>query len=521
MIYVCIPAHDEAATLGVLIWKTRKVMGGFGRDFRVVVHDDASTDETPRVLARYQRVLPLTVLRSEQRIGYARSVEKLLRHVQTEAPYPKRDCAVVLQGDFSEDPEDAIALVKAIEGGMDIVSASVTREWATPPRGARIVRWLARKLLKGGPVSSVSDPLVGLRAYRVIVLKKALRDRPDPLVTSEGWAANAELLHRLAPHARRVGEVPLEPRRPRRVRPSRFRAWPTVVSLVRVRRALSRAAPAAAFAAVLFARALSVAAQGGWTAEMVTTDSAAASAPWGPGEHLVYGVKLGVFNVGQGHLTIEGFDIVRGHPTYRAVMGMKGRFTFFTLDDTYTSWFDVYTLQSWRFVRLYRGTYTSQRHYELYPERDQWDREDNDEFGPMSTDSPLDDISFIYFLRTLPLRVGDRYTFDRYFQDDGNPVVVEVLRKDRRKTDAGEFNTIVVKPTFQSDGLFSQGGNAELHFSDDERRLLVYMWVNMPRLPGGISLHLNEVYEGFPVNPASRAEVLRGRERRGGGVTNR
>jgi hypothetical protein len=258
-----------------------------------------------------------------------------------------------------------------------------------------------------------------------------------------------------------------------------------------------------------------IGAQGtGWTADLVPIDSMAAPTPFGPGEHLVYGVKLGIFNVGQGHLTVEALNFVRGRPAYRAVMGMEGGNFLHRIDDTYTSWFDLYTLQSWRFIRDYGGSYTSKRHYEFYPERDMWDREDNDEFGPMSTDSPLDDISFIYFLRTLPLEVGARYEFDRYFKDDGNPVVVEVVRKDKRKTDAGEFNTIVVKPTFQSDGLFGQGGNAELHFSDDERRLLVYMWVNLPRVPGGISLHLNEIHEGFPVNPESRARVLGARQHR-------
>jgi hypothetical protein len=286
-------------------------------------------------------------------------------------------------------------------------------------------------------------------------------------------------------------------------------------------RGVHRASPPASFIAACVALSLALPAPGAsqgseWTAAAVPTDSLAEPTPWGPGEHLVYGVKLGVFNVGNGHLTVEGFDFVRGRPTYKAVMGMQGRFTFYKMDDTYTSWFDLYTLQSWRFVRDYGGTYESQRHYEFYPEQDMWDREDNDEFGPMSTDSPLDDISFIYFLRTLPLEVGDRYTFERYFKDEGNPVVVEVLRKDKKKTDAGEFNTIVVRPSFQSEGLFSQGGNAELHFSDDERRLLVYMWVNMPRVPGGISLHLRSIQEGFPVNPASRARVLAAQKQRQG-----
>jgi hypothetical protein len=263
------------------------------------------------------------------------------------------------------------------------------------------------------------------------------------------------------------------------------------------------------------ATAISVAAQGsGWVPEMVPTDTAAAPTPFGPGEYLVYRVKLGWFGVGSGALMIEGLDNVRGNPTYRASMAINGGALGFSLNDRYTTWFDVHTLQSWRFIRLYGGTYESQRHYEFYPERDMWDREDNDEFGPMPTKSPLDDIAFVYFLRTLPLEVGETYTFNRYFKEDGNPITVKVVRKDRRKTDAGEFNTIVVRPSFRSEGLFSEDGEAELHFSDDERRLLVYMWVDMPRVPGGISLHLRSIQEGFPVNPESRARLLTARERR-------
>ena len=68
MIYVCIPTHNEARTIGVLLWKTRNVLGEFGRDYRLIVHDDGSTDETAEVLQRYRRSLPLTVLRSEEQI---------------------------------------------------------------------------------------------------------------------------------------------------------------------------------------------------------------------------------------------------------------------------------------------------------------------------------------------------------------------------------------------------------------------------------------------------------------------
>jgi hypothetical protein len=186
--------------------------------------------------------------------------------------------------------------------------------------------------------------------------------------------------------------------------------------------------------------------------------------------------------------------------------------------DKYDSWLDVRTLQSWRFIQdIHDPGYTSYRHYEFYPERQLWDREDNDESGPLASSIPLDDISFIYFVRTLPLEVGETYTFHRYFKAEGNPVTVKVLRRDRRKTDAGEFNTIVVQPIIRTKGLFAQGGKAELHFTDDERRILVYMKSDIPKFPGSLTLHLKEIHEGLPLHPEVRARALSGENRTSSG----
>lgn len=237
MIYVCIPAHEEATTIGVLLWKVRKVMGEFGRDYRILVHDDASGDDTVEVLERYRRSLPLTILKSTERLGYGRSVERLLRHAAELSPYPKRDCAVVLQGDFTENPEDLVSLVKVFEGGADIVAGHLEGPVEGAPDGMRWTRKLSslflRRLVRTAPVS---DPFSGLRAYRVIVLKKAFRDLPEEayLTTADGWAANVELLGKLAAHARRIAEAPLTPRYDLRQRPSRFKAFPTFVSLFKL-----------------------------------------------------------------------------------------------------------------------------------------------------------------------------------------------------------------------------------------------------------------------------------------------
>ena len=189
-------------------------------------------------------------------------------------------------------------------------------------------------------------------------------------------------------------------------------------------------------------------------------------------------------------------------------MGIKGGVPFAKVDDLTHSWFDTRTLQSWRFIQdIDEVNYESFRHYEMYPQEREWKRADNDESGTLGSSIPMDDISFVYYIRCLPLEVGKTYTLNRYFKQDGNPVTIQVLRKDRREVPAGEFETIVVKPIIQTDGLFGEGGNAEIHFSDDERRLLVYLRSEIP-VVGSITLHLERIQEGLPLNPRSRAATL-------------
>jgi glycosyltransferase involved in cell wall biosynthesis len=239
LIYITIPVHDEEKTIGVLLWKLRKVMAEFGRDYRILVLDDASIDGTASVAERYDPYVPMTLIRSRERLGHGRALERLLREAVESAPYPKRDVVVTLQGDFTEDPDDLVPLVKAIEGGADLVSGSLDAAREVPPFPVRFGRRLARLVLgRAARSAPVADPLAGLRAYRVVVLKKALRElaQGEPLVSGDGWCAHVELLARTAPHARRIEEVPYRVRYAHRERPSRFRVVPAVRGLVPLRR---------------------------------------------------------------------------------------------------------------------------------------------------------------------------------------------------------------------------------------------------------------------------------------------
>ena len=75
------------------------------------------------MLEPYTRVLPLTVIRHEERQGYAASREELLRRRVELTDRPKRDTAILMHADFAHSPQVIPDLVRRIESGADIVVA--------------------------------------------------------------------------------------------------------------------------------------------------------------------------------------------------------------------------------------------------------------------------------------------------------------------------------------------------------------------------------------------------------------
>lgn len=233
MIYICIPAHNEERTIGVLLWKIRQVLADFPRDYHILVANDGSNDGTAEVLAPYQRVLPLTVFQTHRQRGYASALEQLLREAVRRAEYPKRDVVITLQADFTDDPDCIAAMMKKIEAGADLVCTTTT----IPETSSRAHRW-GRRL--GGYLigrkkwpEGVSDPLSGFRAYRVIIVKRALEQRGGKrLLTWQGWLANAELLREVAPHSRRNEIVETHTRLDRLQRSSRLALWPALKAML-------------------------------------------------------------------------------------------------------------------------------------------------------------------------------------------------------------------------------------------------------------------------------------------------
>lgn len=218
--------------------------------------------------------------------------------------------------------------------------------------------------------------------------------------------------------------------------------------------------------------------------------------PFGPGERYTYDVKFGVLKVGSGSMEVAGPVDVRGREAYHTTFRVRGGTFFYKVDDRFESWIDTRTLSSLRFVQdQQEGRRERERDYELYPERAAY-REKGDTQDRPSVGNPLDDGSFIYFVRTLPLRTGDTYAVDRYFKPDRNPVRIRVLRRERVTVPAGTFNAIVVQPSIRtkSKNIFSEGGRAEIWFSDDDERVMLQMKSQLSF--GSLNLYLKSRQSG-------------------------
>jgi hypothetical protein len=207
----------------------------------------------------------------------------------------------------------------------------------------------------------------------------------------------------------------------------------------------------------------------------------ASALPFSVGEKLTYEVsspKAG--KIGTATMWIEGPVDVRGTSTFILRFDSRIKIAFLTAVSRSSSWFDPLRNSSLRFLKYERNPLSrNDESVDFFPDQKQW-KSVKGETGQSPTNTPLDELSFMYFIRTLPMTAGATYKFDRHFDAARNPTTISVIRREMIPTPMGELRVILVEMRVRDPRHYKGEGVIRIHLTDDECRLPARIESTMP-----------------------------------------
>jgi glycosyltransferase involved in cell wall biosynthesis len=199
---IVVPVHNEAAGLALSIRRLHRfLVAEFPFSWRIVVADNASTDETPEVAAKLAAELPgVSWLRLEAK-GRGRALR---------AAWSASDARVVcyMDVDLSTDLRALLPLVAPLlSGHSDLAIGSRLAHGARVVRGPKreLISRAYNRLLHAALRARFSDAQCGFKAVR--------RDALDDLlaaVRDDNWFFDTELLVLAQRRGLRIHEVPVD-----------------------------------------------------------------------------------------------------------------------------------------------------------------------------------------------------------------------------------------------------------------------------------------------------------------------
>lgn len=219
--------------------------------------------------------------------------------------------------------------------------------------------------------------------------------------------------------------------------------------------------------------------------------SARPAPPFGVGERFEYSAKLGILSLGSASIEVVGIDTVRTRPSWNFRFTLEAANALFRITSRLDSWTSTDEFASLRFQQYSKENSKEYvREYDIFADSGYY-RQKGVEGTKETVDDPLDDASFLYFIRTTELVVGKTYTFNRYFRPDKGPITVRVLKREAMELpDGTKPLCLVINPVVGDRGTFAKKSDARIWITDDARRIPVQI---QTKLFGTITLRLKRI----------------------------
>lgn len=198
-----LPTYNEAANIAEVLRRIRAA----APDVHVLVVDDGSPDGTGDIAEAVNREAGgdrIEVLRRPAKSGLGSAYRTGFRH-GLNGGY---DVLVEMDADLSHDPAAIPDLLRAVEGGADIVIGTrympggSIPDWTWHRRAVSRLGSLYARVLLG---ISARDATSGFRAYH----RRALEPLDHVWIRADGYAFQIEMAYRIERLGFRLGEVPI------------------------------------------------------------------------------------------------------------------------------------------------------------------------------------------------------------------------------------------------------------------------------------------------------------------------
>lgn len=214
MIYVLLPAFNEEESIERLFNKLHDFFSkDFINDYRIVICDDGSTDNTLSEIKKLNTKLPIDLIIHKINRGLGETIRDLIEHVVQISN--NDDVIVRMDCDVSHEPKFMKGMIEQLSNGFDVVIASrFVKGGGTVGlnRYRRVISIIAQYFMRFFfRVEGLKEYSSGYRAYSAKVLKHAIKVYGNNFIQLKGmgFTGTLEKVIKLKMINARFGESPM------------------------------------------------------------------------------------------------------------------------------------------------------------------------------------------------------------------------------------------------------------------------------------------------------------------------
>jgi hypothetical protein len=213
---------------------------------------------------------------------------------------------------------------------------------------------------------------------------------------------------------------------------------------------------------------------------LITSTLLSQDGPFNIGEKLNYSLQFNFIKMGRGYLLVDEDEAVNDTPAHHVTFYAKtSKFAdrIFKVRDKVDIWLDQQDLTTLKVLKqIQEGDY-KKNFYTVIDYENSIAITNND---TIPLDGRVrDPYSLLFYLRTIPLEVGQILDFTTFDRKKTTDFQVMVAGKETIKTPAGTFTCKIIKPFREGKSLLKNSGDMMIWFSDDAQCIPVQIQIKL------------------------------------------